>query len=85
MKYLLIALVLMTGCVERGTPVEVHTNGDFVVEFLFEKDGCKMYRFRDGNTRYIYWANCSGKVNADYKTSTGKSTTTHRQESITTE
>jgi hypothetical protein len=61
--------------------------GDFELEFLFEKDGCKMYRFYTGS-RYVYWANCEGKVNFDYQTtsSNGKTTMTiqHRGESITT-
>ena len=49
------------------------------MELLFEQDGCKMYRFKDG-TRYVYWVNQTGKVNSDYMQ--GK--TRVRMETITT-
>jgi hypothetical protein len=51
---------------------EVTHSGDFNVELLFEKDGCKVYRFEDGS-RYIYWSDCSGKMQSDTYHSTGKS------------
>ncbi|WP_164466381.1 hypothetical protein [Chryseobacterium carnipullorum] len=35
-------------------------------EFLFEKDGCKMYKFTDEHRR-VYWSNCSGRT--EYKSS----------------
>lgn len=41
------------------------TNPEFQIELLFEKDGCKMYRFYDGH--YIYWSDCSGNVSYQYK------------------
>jgi hypothetical protein len=84
MKYLLLALLLY-GCMHKSVSRE--KKADFELEFLFEKDGCKMYRFYDGG-RYVYWANCNGKVNSDYTTtmSNGKTATTinHYTESITT-
>lgn len=79
-----LVVMLLVGCQNRGNPKDTVQDGDFKIEFLFEKDGCKMYRFKDGY-RYIYWANCAGKVQADYTTSTGKTTTTHHEETITTE
>lgn len=38
-------------------------NQTYEVEYLFEHDGCKMYRFRDGD-RYVYFTNCTGNVTA---------------------
>ena len=36
-------------------------NGTYNVEYLFEHDGCKVYRFADrGN--YIYFTNCKGET-----------------------
>jgi hypothetical protein len=36
-------------------------NKTYQVDFLFEHDGCKVYRFRDqGNT--VYFTNCNGDV-----------------------
>lgn len=36
-------------------------NNTYEVEYLFEHDGCKVYRFRDYG-EYVYFTNCSGKV-----------------------
>lgn len=55
MKYLtLVAALLLTSC--RNEPISVeHTgkNDEFQVEYLFEKDGIKVYRFYDGNYHYF--------------------------------
>lgn len=77
-KILLLFIVGLVSCKRDAQQTEF--SGDFKIEFLFEKDGCKIYRFYDG--RYVYWANCAGKVSSDYSTSNGKSTTTHRQETV---
>lgn len=75
----LLVTVLLFSCQKDAQ--EVTHNGDFKVEFLFEHEGCKIYRFSDGRT--VYWADCRGKINHDYTTHTGKSTTTtHRMETI---
>ena len=36
-------------------------NKTYEVEYLFEHDGCKVYRFMDMG-EYVYFTNCSGKV-----------------------
>lgn len=82
-KLILIIPVLFFSCVEKGAAIEMNQHGAFQVEFLFEKDGCKMYRFLDGG-RYVYWCNCEGKVNADYTSRHGKTHTNHYEETITT-
>lgn len=85
MKYLLFVFILALGSCNNQKPAkETIVNGDYKIEFLFEHDGCKMYRFYDG-TRNVFWANCEGKVNADYETHGGKSSTSyHKEETITT-
>lgn len=80
--FVLAFCLLLWSCVEA--PEETTASGNFTIEKLFEHEGCNMYRFKDG-TRYIYWSDCRGKINADYSTSTGKSRTTHREETITTQ
>jgi hypothetical protein len=41
--------------------VKPENNKTYEVEFLFEHDGCKIYRFQDyGN--YVYFTNCNGDV-----------------------
>lgn len=76
----LIFVVFLFSC--TGDPMSVTKNGDFQLELLFEKDGCKVYRFRDGG-RYIYWSSCDGRASYSYTVTSGKSTTTHHVESIT--
>lgn len=36
-------------------------NGTYTVDYLFEHDGCKVYRFQDMG-RWVYFTNCSGDV-----------------------
>lgn len=82
-----ILIVLLNGCL--GESKEVVEDGDFKIELLFEKDGYKMYRFKD-NGRYIYWSVPVDKignvrVQNDYTVSQGKHTKKVYVESITSE
>ena len=36
-------------------------NGTYSVDYLFEYEGCKVYRFFD-NGNYVYFTSCSGDV-----------------------
>lgn len=62
---------LFTSCVSQKpissvTPVN---NKTYQVDFLFEYDGCKVYRFADfGN--YIYFSNCGNETTAVINDST---------------
>ena len=69
--YAMLAVVL-TGCLKNGQQQEQTSNGNFNVELLFEKDGCKIYRFTDGG-QAVYWTDCIGKVETAYQQSSGKS------------
>lgn len=65
---LIAFLLILVGChKESQTTVQ---SGNFQVEFLFEHDGCKVYRFVDGRT--VYYSDCRGTLNSSY--SSGKST-----------
>ncbi len=79
---LIVFAILFVSCKHEAQSEEQIS--DFKVEFLFDKDGCKMYRFKDG-LRYIYWANCSGRVQSDFIRMHGKTSTIHYEESTTTE
>jgi Domain of unknown function (DUF4884) len=65
MKYFLLLLipVTITGCayqipLKKG---ESENNKTYEVEYLFEHDGCRVYRFYDrGN--YVYFTNCRGEA-----------------------
>lgn len=82
MKKIILLAVLFVGCKQYKPPVII-MKGDTELEFLFEHDGCKMYKFYDGG-RSVYWSDCSGKTQSDYSTHNGKITTTHHEETITT-
>lgn len=60
--FIIIALFAFTSCYNEAK--ETTNRGDFQLELLFEHEGCKMYRFRDG-MRCIYWSNCTG--NTEYR------------------
>jgi hypothetical protein len=49
---LVLTIVLLTGCMKDEQTSETVGNG-FQVEFLFEKDGVKVYRFFDGRYHYF--------------------------------
>lgn len=58
-------LISLTACfsqrpIAKQTPAN---NETYKVEYLFEHDGCKVYRFQDmGN--WVYFTNCGGDVTA---------------------
>ena len=59
-KLLLVSLALIcVSCAKEGTYVpSQNAKADFEIEFLFEQDGVKIYRFKDmGRTRYFATGN----------------------------
>lgn len=40
---------------------QAQNNTTYEVSYLFEHDGCKVYRFQDDG-RYVYFTNCTGDV-----------------------
>ena len=52
MKKIIIIGLFFVSCKNDSISKDVLGNG-FEVEFLFEKDGVKVYRFEDGNTHYF--------------------------------
>jgi len=62
MKIAIPLLILLTGCA-YGQPLQkrkADNNKTYDVEYLFEHDGCKVYRFYDRG--YVYFTNCSGET-----------------------
>lgn len=66
-KYLplLFFLPATTGCnVHYSKPLQTgasDNNKTYTVQYLFEHEGCKVYRFRDG-VDYVYFTNCNGEA-----------------------
>lgn len=79
MKRIGLALLVLSlgACEGSGTPAGVApVNGfDYEVYKLFEVDGCKVYRFKDGG-RARYFSDC-GKVDSCFTQTNGKTHTTH--------
>jgi Domain of unknown function (DUF4884) len=44
-------------------------NATYQVDYLFEHDGCKVYRFFDAG-HYVYFTNCTGDITSIKKDST---------------
>ncbi len=60
-SYLLLAATyscVITRPIERIPPAN---NKTYNVDYLFEHDGCKVYRFFDRG-HYVYFTNCSGET-----------------------
>ena len=63
-KYLSLLLLLpAAGCFTEQplTREAPKNNSTYKVEYLFEHDGCKVYRFWDYG-RYVYFTNCNGEA-----------------------
>lgn len=56
---------------------------DYDVRFLFECNGVKVYRFTDRN-KDVYFTDANGMTKYQYTTMSGKTSTTHRVQSINT-
>ena len=68
-----------------GKPDQIRSdqtkNVNFKVDFLFEHDGCKVYRFTDG--RDVYFTNCNGRVDWQTSSRNGKHTTYQNHQVLT--
>ncbi|MDU1889805.1 MAG: DUF4884 domain-containing protein [Dysgonomonas sp.] len=69
----------LTSCFsERPVARQVPGNNEtYKVDYLFEHEGCKVYRFYDRGS-YVYFTNCNGNV-----TAIASDSTKHRVETIT--
>jgi hypothetical protein len=80
--YPLFLFFLCSACVtQRQQPLTTtppENNTTYKVEYLFEHEGCKIYRFYDrGN--YVYFTNCNGEaINQSDSTVIRNSTRTSR-------
>lgn len=61
---ILIYILLLSGCYVKRTPIyakPASNNDDYEVNYLFNHDGCSVYRFLDkGN--YVYFTKCDGNT-----------------------
>lgn len=60
--------LLLIGCDETKPISHEKTASGYTIQFIFEKDGCKVYRFRTGDSgTWIYYTDCRGNVQHTYK------------------
>lgn len=78
---ILILLALLMGCESKSLEKQKTNNQKYEVDFLFEHDGCKIYRFYDrGSSRYfVKCANGDSKTISTHTTG-GKSKTIHNDD-----
>jgi hypothetical protein len=71
-------LMLLVGCeADPVSRVQSSNNKNITVDFLFEHEGCRVYRFDDGDMRQVYYANCGAFAQTSWDRSCGKSCTVH--------
>lgn len=69
----LLSSCLANKPIQKVKPVN---NPSYDVEYLFDYDGCKVYRFYDmGN--YVYFTNCNGQVTSISNDSAAKRNTNY--------
>lgn len=64
LSMILFALVMVSCYTQQPLVVGASDNNDtYKVEYLFEHEGCKVYRFHDRGS-YVYFSNCTGSITA---------------------
>lgn len=73
----LAALLVLAACAVPAKPIyskPTENNKDYKIEYLFEHEGCKVYRFSDmGN--WVYFTNCNGETITSDSTKTTRNRT----------
>jgi len=81
--FLSVSVVLFAACnIYQRPPIYSQppaNNKAYQVEYLFEHDGCKVYRFEDkGN--WVYFTNCQGEAIMQPDSSAAIRNTTNRKQ-----
>lgn len=63
---IVLLLFGLSSCVRGPQQVYSTTNRNYTLALLFEHEGCKVYRFKDGD-RFVYWTDCRGKLETAYR------------------
>jgi hypothetical protein len=79
MKTLFLIPVLLTGllgCDSAPLKTVPTSNSNFKVDFLFENEGCRVYRFVDADEN-IYYTHCGVQIQTSWDRSCGKGCVEH--------
>jgi hypothetical protein len=76
---LILGLLMLVGCTADPVSSTKTNNKNITVDFLFEHEGCKVYRFDDGSGQTVYYANCGPQSTSEtsWQHSCGKNCTKH--------
>lgn len=64
-RLFLLSLLFLSACGEEAVSTSSTNNPKVPVQLLFENDGCKVYRFKDG-IRHHYYSDCRGQTMSSY-------------------
>lgn len=81
---LLILIVIGLSSCEEGKPQHIsvkESKESFDIEFLFEVDSIKVYRFNDDG-HAVYFSNSQGRFDNEYTTGSGKHRRYHDQTTL---
>jgi hypothetical protein len=70
-----LSTAFFIGCENDPIKTEPTTNKNIRVDFLFEHEGCRVYRFVDSET--VYYANCGSQSQTSWERSCGKGCIKH--------
>lgn len=78
MKKILFILLplLLCSCRKEAQETYSTSNNEIKVDFLFEVDGVRVYRFKDAG-HFVYFTNRSGETESSYTTQVGNTCITH--------
>ncbi len=63
-KFVFTSITIFFSACQTGIPLTIEppkNNNTYNVEYLFEHEGCKVYRFRDQG-QYVYFTNFKGET-----------------------
>ena len=81
---LLLMLFVLSACASPILVSSAQNNPDYTVSYLFEHDGCRVYRFYDGWSRSYVYFTTQGDVTSIPNDSTCQQTITYRQRTDST-
>ena len=70
---ILLSCLMQLSCRAIQIPISKQSpksNKTYEIEYLFDHDGCKVYRFKDGG-HYVYFTSCKGETTSVLSDSTG--------------
>lgn len=79
MRRAIAMCLLLVGCELAPISTEKTNNPAALVDFLFEHEGCRVFRFED-NGRYHYFTSCPGSAISTRRQQMGKQTVIRDEE-----